>query len=86
MEPQANSQSLLRLPTLFQHSSLLAQPSLTFIMISSRVIAFVLGALPILAVATPLETRADKCSTGSLQCCNSTQKVRSTWSLLPLRS
>ncbi|EIW55694.1 hydrophobin-315 [Trametes versicolor FP-101664 SS1] len=43
---------------------------------SSRLTAFVLGALPLLAAATPLDTRAaGKCSTGSLQCCNSVQKA-----------
>lgn len=46
-------------------------------MISSRLAAFVLGALPLIAAATPLDTRtAGKCSTGPLQCCKSTQKVR----------
>ncbi|KAL1944001.1 hypothetical protein VTO73DRAFT_3819 [Trametes versicolor] len=43
---------------------------------SSRLTAFVLGALPLLAAATPLDTRAaGKCSTGPLQCCNSVQKA-----------
>ncbi|OJT07048.1 Fruiting body protein SC3 [Trametes pubescens] len=44
-------------------------------MISSRITAFVLGALPLLAVATPLEVRTGKCSTGPLQCCQSVQKA-----------
>ena len=32
-------------------------------------------ALPLLAVATPLEVRQDTCSTGTLQCCQSTASV-----------
>ncbi|EIW55696.1 hydrophobin [Trametes versicolor FP-101664 SS1] len=45
-------------------------------MISARLTAFIFGALPLLAVATPLDTRAaGKCSTGPLQCCESTQKA-----------
>ncbi|EIW55698.1 uncharacterized protein TRAVEDRAFT_50187 [Trametes versicolor FP-101664 SS1] len=45
-------------------------------MISFCLTAFVLGALPLLAAATPLDTRtAGKCSTGPLQCCNSVQKA-----------
>ncbi|KAI9063616.1 fungal hydrophobin [Trametes sanguinea] len=42
----------------------------------SRVAIFALGALPILAAATPLATR-DTCSTGSIQCCGSTEKASS---------
>lgn len=43
----------------------------------SRVIAITLTALPLLAVATPLEARnaPPSCSTGALQCCDSTEKV-----------
>ncbi|KAI0635188.1 fungal hydrophobin [Trametes polyzona] len=45
-------------------------------MMFSRAAAFALGALPILAVATPLEVRGgsggSSCSTGPVQCCNST--------------
>ncbi|OJT04993.1 Fruiting body protein SC3 [Trametes pubescens] len=35
-----------------------------------------MSALPLLAVATPLETRAD-CSTGPIQCCQSTETAGS---------
>ncbi|EIW61046.1 fungal hydrophobin [Trametes versicolor FP-101664 SS1] len=42
----------------------------------SRAIALTFAALPLLAVATPLEARNDapasSCSTGALQCCEST--------------
>ncbi|OJT01979.1 Fruiting body protein SC3 [Trametes pubescens] len=41
----------------------------------SRAIALTFAALPLLAVATPLEARnapASDCSTGALQCCEST--------------
>ena len=39
-------------------------------------------ALPLLAVATPLEVRqAGSCQSGSLQCCNSTTSVRPSSSL-----
>ncbi|OJT07045.1 Fruiting body protein SC3 [Trametes pubescens] len=44
-------------------------------MMYSCLTAFVLGALPILAAATPLETRGGKCSTGPIQCCNQVQKA-----------
>ncbi|KAL1944003.1 hypothetical protein VTO73DRAFT_3821 [Trametes versicolor] len=58
-------------------TSLVNHPSLTILtMLSSTLTAFVLGALPLLAAATPLDTRtAGKCSTGPLQCCNNTQKA-----------
>ncbi|OSD08040.1 hydrophobin 1 [Trametes coccinea BRFM310] len=45
-------------------------------MIFTRVATFALGALPILAAATPLATR-DNCSTGPVQCCQSTEKANS---------
>ncbi|KAI0826600.1 fungal hydrophobin [Trametes gibbosa] len=43
----------------------------------SRVAIFALAALPILAAATPLETRGGEpsCSTGPIQCCDSVQKA-----------
>ncbi|OSD02172.1 hydrophobin 1 [Trametes coccinea BRFM310] len=41
-----------------------------------RVIALAISALPLLAAATPLEARAD-CSTGNLQCCDSTESAGS---------
>ena len=44
-------------------------------MIFSR--ALTLAALPLLAVATPLEVRqsGSSCSTGAIQCCNEVQSV-----------
>ncbi|KAI0674332.1 hydrophobin [Trametes maxima] len=45
-------------------------------MIFSRVATFALAALPILAAANPLT--GGKCSTGSLQCCNTLNKADST--------
>lgn len=44
----------------------------------SRLATFTALALPLLAVATPLEIReepASSCSTGDLQCCDSTENV-----------
>ncbi|KAH9849348.1 fungal hydrophobin [Lenzites betulinus] len=43
----------------------------------SRVATFAIAALPILAAATPLETRGggSTCSTGALQCCDSVEKA-----------
>ena len=42
-----------------------------------RATAASLLALPLLAVATPVERRqSGTCSTGSIQCCNSTVSVR----------
>ena len=42
----------------------------------ARTAAFVALALPILAVATPVELEARQtCSTGAIQCCNSVQSV-----------
>ena len=42
----------------------------------ARTAAFVTLALPILAVATPVELEARQtCSTGAIQCCNSVQSV-----------
>ncbi|GJF00057.1 fungal hydrophobin [Phanerochaete sordida] len=35
-------------------------------------------ALPLLAVATPLEVRQNTCSTGTLQCCQSTESSTSS--------
>ncbi|KAH9919986.1 fungal hydrophobin [Epithele typhae] len=46
----------------------------------TRVAAFALAALPLLAVATPLAAR-DDCSTGPIQCCQSTE-----WSSSPAGS
>ncbi|KAI0777706.1 fungal hydrophobin [Trametes elegans] len=45
----------------------------------SRIATFTLGALPILAAATPLAPRGGdgSCSTGSIQCCNSVEKAGS---------
>ncbi|EIW61083.1 hydrophobin 1 [Trametes versicolor FP-101664 SS1] len=42
----------------------------------SRTLALTISALPLLAVATPLEARQD-CSTGALQCCDSTETAGS---------
>ncbi|KAI0628600.1 hydrophobin [Trametes polyzona] len=48
-------------------------------MMSTRLSALTLGAMAILAVATPLEGRTDggsgSCSTGPLECCNSVTQV-----------
>ncbi|KAI0371974.1 fungal hydrophobin [Pilatotrama ljubarskyi] len=48
-------------------------------MMFSRIAAFAFGALPILAAATPLATRGDSgfCSTGPIQCCQSTEQANS---------
>ncbi|KAH9890447.1 fungal hydrophobin [Cubamyces lactineus] len=50
-------------------------------MIFSRVVALAVSALPILAAATPLEGRGgsgeSSCSTGDLQCCQSTETAGS---------
>ncbi|KAI0657122.1 hydrophobin 1 [Cubamyces menziesii] len=50
-------------------------------MIFSRAIVLAVSALPILAAATPLEGRGgsggSSCSTGDLQCCNSTEMADS---------
>ncbi|KAI0764928.1 fungal hydrophobin [Fomes fomentarius] len=45
-------------------------------MMFSRVAAFTVAALPLLAAATPLAARGGEgsCSTGPVQCCNSTEK------------
>ncbi|CDO71947.1 hypothetical protein BN946_scf184940.g94 [Trametes cinnabarina] len=48
----------------------------------SRVVALAISALPLLAAATPLETRgggsgSGSCSTGTLQCCGSTEEASS---------
>ncbi|KAM5537112.1 hypothetical protein V8D89_009258 [Ganoderma adspersum] len=44
----------------------------------SRAVAFTALALPLLAVATPVELVArQSCSTGSVQCCNSTVAANS---------
>lgn len=43
-------------------------------MMFSRTLALTISALPLLAVATPLEARQD-CDTGALQCCDSTETV-----------
>ncbi|KAI9069432.1 fungal hydrophobin [Trametes sanguinea] len=45
-------------------------------MMFSRAVALAVSALPLLAAATPLEARAD-CSTGALQCCDSTAEASS---------
>ncbi|KAI8974199.1 hydrophobin 1 [Trametes punicea] len=42
----------------------------------SRAVALAISALPLLAAATPLEARAD-CSTGAIQCCQSTESAGS---------
>ena len=54
-------------------------PSLSTMMFS-RVAAFAVATLPLLAAATPLAVRGDagSCSTGSLQCCNSVQSAKSS--------
>ncbi len=45
-------------------------------MIFTHAIALAISALPLLAAATPLEARGSgSCSTGALQCCESTEKV-----------
>ncbi|KAH9913900.1 fungal hydrophobin [Epithele typhae] len=43
----------------------------------TRVAAFALAALPALAAATPLAARTDSCSTGPIQCCQSTESSSS---------
>lgn len=54
----------------------------------SRLVAFTTLALPLLAVATPVELQArQSCSTGSLQCCDSTVSVsihRVSWKDAPI--
>ena len=64
------------------HRSALSQlglpVQLTSIHMFSRVAAFALAALPLLAAATPLEVRgepASSCSTGPIQCCNTVTTV-----------
>lgn len=45
-------------------------------MMFTRALALTISALPLLAVATPLKARAaSDCSTGALQCCDSTETV-----------
>ncbi|KAI0333062.1 hydrophobin-251 [Cubamyces sp. BRFM 1775] len=48
-------------------------------MIFSRAIALAVSVLPILAAATPLEGRGGEpsCSTGPIQCCETTEKAGS---------
>ncbi|OJT01980.1 Fruiting body protein SC3 [Trametes pubescens] len=45
----------------------------------SRAVALAISALPLLAAATPLEVRNTpaSCSTGAIQCCESTEKASS---------
>ncbi|KAL1947076.1 hypothetical protein VTO73DRAFT_14037 [Trametes versicolor] len=43
----------------------------------SRTLALTISALPLLAVATPLEARQSTCSTGPIQCCDSTETAGS---------
>ncbi|KAI0355220.1 hydrophobin 1 [Trametes cingulata] len=42
----------------------------------SRAVALAISALPLLAAATPLKVRSD-CSTGDIQCCQSTETAGS---------
>ncbi|EIW61062.1 fungal hydrophobin [Trametes versicolor FP-101664 SS1] len=45
----------------------------------SRAVALTISALPLLAAATPLEARnSGSCSTGPVQCCQSTETAGST--------
>ncbi|OJT08550.1 Fruiting body protein SC3 [Trametes pubescens] len=47
-------------------------------MIFTHAIALAISVLPLLAAATPLEARGSgSCSTGALQCCESTEKADS---------
>ncbi|KAH9889334.1 hypothetical protein C8Q73DRAFT_793544 [Cubamyces lactineus] len=54
-------------------------------MMFTRLAALTLGAMPILAAATPLEGRTDgdSCSTGTLQCCNSVTPANSASGSVP---
>ncbi|KAI0360653.1 hydrophobin [Trametes cingulata] len=52
-------------------------------MMFSRIATLTLGALPILAAATPLVTR-DNCSTGPVQCCQNTVNANSAQGALLL--
>ena len=53
-------------------------------MMFSRLSAIALAALPLLAVATPLETRQDSCSTGPIQCCDQVESVRAATGSSPM--
>ncbi|KAI0648543.1 hydrophobin-251 [Trametes meyenii] len=45
-------------------------------MVFSRIVALTVAILPLFAVATPLTSRSS-CSTGPIQCCDSTEKAGS---------
>ncbi|RPD55313.1 fungal hydrophobin [Lentinus tigrinus ALCF2SS1-7] len=44
-------------------------------MMLSRAVALAIAAMPLLAAANPVTTRAGTCSTGSLECCNNVEKA-----------